>query len=396
MSTPVYRLITRLSADARKQLFVRADLTPIQASGLKQRDLVRLYVEAVQQANDTQRWMIEGIASQTLAISEKGELAEQALRRVCGPDSRLEAVVEADLSLEDRILTIALSEPDLLDRVRNTTMLHHWRDGRFHCEFEVCNPRPLGSEISQAVESIGRIVRSMQGGRRVHPDRFRCRDSDNPERLVDHLAIYLETPASMLMEFPRGETTPQPVLRREARELALEYDARTGRLEIAGKGLGGSKVFRDIAEAFCSRALGDTDYRVVHRQEWELQHFLAEEPPILHPPEGFARARIAEIVAFSPSDPGSKLVIRAGRDQEMADRFRQLGLRPQRLVESVYGVTLTLEAFPEAEEKRGREVRVTLRRPNSKSFDGTTYNDERNIKRWLQSEAFQRPIQTEP
>jgi hypothetical protein len=396
MSTPVYRLITRLGADARKQLFERAGLTPIHGNGLKPRDLVRLHVEAVATADDTQRWVIEGIASQTLAISEKGELAEQALRRVCGPDTRLEAVVEADLSLEERILTIALSEPDLLDRVRNTTMLHHWRDGRFHCEFEVCNPRPLSSEISQAVESIGRIVRGVQRGRRVHPDKFRCRDSDNPERLVDHLAIYLETPASMLMEFPRGETTPQPVLRREARELALEYDAETGRLEIAGKGLGGSKVFRDIAEAFCSQALGDAEYRAVQRQEWELQHFLAAEPPILDPPAGFARARIAEIVAFYPGNPGSKLVIRAGRDQDMADRFRQLRLRPEWLMESVYGITITLEAFPEAEEKLGREVRVTLRRPNSQSFDGATYNDERNIKRWLQSEAFQRPIQTEP
>jgi hypothetical protein len=396
MSTPVYRLITRLQVDSRKQLFERAGLTPIQESGLKQRDLVRLHVEAVEKASDMQRWAIEGIASQTLAISEKGELAEQALRRVCGPDSRLEAVVEADRSLEERVLTIALTESHLLDRVRNTTMLHHWRDGRFHCEFEVSDPRPLCSDISQAVESIGRIVRSVQGGRRVHPDKFRCRDSDNPENLVDHLAIYLETPASILMEFPKGETTPQPVLRREARELALEYDAQTGRLEIAGKGLGGSKVFRDIADAFCMQALGDADYRAVQRQEWELQDFLADEQPILHPPEGFARARITEIVTWSRDDPGSKLVIRTGRDQEMVDRFRQLHLRAQWLVESVYGITITLEAFPESDEKRGREVRVTLRRPNSQSFDGATYNDERNIKRWLQGEAFQRSTQSEP
>ena len=49
-------------------------------------------------------------------------------------------------------------------------------------------------------------------------DHFNYADEEGAGQLIHHIAVYLETPASVLLEFKDGENHPEPVVRREARE----------------------------------------------------------------------------------------------------------------------------------------------------------------------------------
>ncbi len=388
MVNVVHRFITRLSIPARKRLFQHAGIPEVDYSCADARERDRRSFDALAQAEDRARGIVEAIAGSVIAVADKGELAERALRQVCSGNPALDAILEEDAPLEERILKVWFEDPVLLDRTRNLTMSYHWRDGRFHCGYTIPEPRQLHGDISEAVDSIRMIVQNQQGGRRAYADQFSYPHDWEGASLINHIAIYLETPASFLMEFSRGDDVPQPVLRREARELALSYDAASGRLDVAGKGLGGAKVFHDIAQAFCSYALDGAEFQIITRNEWQLGQFMGPNPPSLDPPEGFSVARITEIITFNLSSPGSQFVARAGFDQDAYDRLEELGMDTHRLLETVGRITVTLEAYPVHGEERGRDVRVILKWPNKLSLDGATIDDKRVIERWLDNSPF--------
>jgi hypothetical protein len=388
MVNVVHRFITRLSIPARKRLFQHAGIPEVDYSCADARERDRRSFDALAQAEDRARGIVEAIAGSVIAVADKGELAERALRQVCSDNPALDTILEDEASLEERILKVWFEDPAFLDRTRNLTMSYHWRDGRFHCGYTIPEPQKLHGDISEAVDSIRRIVQNLQGGRRAYADQFSYTYEGEGASLIKHIAIYLETPASFLMEFPRGNDAPQPVLRREARELALSYDAASGRLDVAGKGLGGAKVFHDIAQAFCSYALDGADFQIITRNEWQLSQFIERDRPSLEPPEGFSRARITEIMTFNLNSPGSQFVARAGFDQDGYDRLRELGTDICYLLETVGGITITLEAPPAQGENRGRDVRAILKWPNKLSLDGATIEEKRVIERWLDKPPF--------
>jgi len=394
MANVVHRFITRLNIRARERLFRHAGIPEVDYSCADARERDRRSFDAFAQADDRARGIVEAIAGSVIAVADKGDLAERALRQVCSDNPALDTILEAEASLEERILKVWFEDHVLLDRTRNLTMSYHWRDGRFHCGYTIPEPQKLHGDISEAVDSIRRIVQNLQGGRRAYADQFSYTYEYEGASLIKHIAIYLETPASFLMEFPRGNDAPQPVLRREARELALSYDAASGRLDVAGKGLGGAKVFHDIAQAFCSYALDGADFQIITRNEWQLSQFIERDRPSLEPPEGFSRARITEIMTFNLNSPGSQFVARAGLDQDAYDRLRELGIDSRHLLETVSGITITLEAPPAQGENRGRDVRAILKWPNKLSLDGTTIEEKRVIERWLDKPPFRLDVRS--
>jgi hypothetical protein len=294
------------------------------------------------------------------------------------------------LRMEERILNIWFSDPNILDRARNLAMSYVWRDGRSHCGFMVANPQQVAADLQGAIEAIQEKVQTFQGGRKVYAEFFEYVDEDGsnaskdePVQVIHHIALYLETPASYLMEFPEDGDVAIPVLHRGAKEVAIDYDPRTGRLDIAGKGIGGAKIFAKISEEFRLKAVTGAELTQIRREEWPLHMFLTADP-LLAPPDGFATVRVTELTYRSERPSGGTVIIRAGEGQPAYERGCEIGISASRLsFEKIQAVILTLEALPAREDDLGREVRVTLSWPNICSFVGATLSDRRVIDAWL-------------
>jgi hypothetical protein len=395
MTDIVRRFAVRLSQDAIARLFLDADLPAPDFEGLGPRQRIQRVVERILKAPDAKRGRLEGIAGHVLALANLDDHAERALRAVCRNQQRLLKRLEDDCSLEERILDIWFSDRRILDRARNLAMGYVWRDGRSHCSFMVSNPQQAAADLNQAVEAIREKIQKFQGGRKVYSEFFEYADEDgsgasegSPAQTIHHIALYLETPASYLMEFPEGKDVAIPILHRAAREVAIDYDPGTGRLDIAGKGIGGAKIFADISEEFRLKAVAGAELTKIRRKEWPLHMFLGEVPS-LAPPDGFSKVCVSELVFRSERQSGGKVIVRAGEDQSAYDRMREIGIHASRLLfERVQAATLTLETLPEHEDNPGREVRLTLSWPNACSFVGATVYDRRVIDAWLKQPPF--------
>lgn len=386
----VRRFITRLGPESRHRLFQHLDLAMPDISERKGCERDKRLVEAVLSSADSIRGRAEAISAHVILLSDKGEYAERALRAVCRRDrADLLELLESDLSLEDRTFCLWLEDAPLLDRARNLAMSFHWRDGRYHCGFDVNEKTPLGEHLEQTIIEIQNIVQAIQGGRNVAVDEFTYLDETACGQPVHHFAVYLETPASALMEFREGQNMPIPVLRREAREIAIDYNPRTGRLNLSGKGVGGQKNFSKIAIAFASSALAGAQLTEVTHQDWRLPAFLVKPPPSLSPPTAFSSVRVTEMVLFSRTCPGGQAVLRAGEGQDVYDRMQELGISTEaRALEYVYSITLTVEPALEVPGDVGRRVRVTISGNNSRSFDGASLRDRKIIDAWLEEPPF--------
>ena len=389
MTDAVRRFLTRLETEGRDRLLQHLGLAAPDVSGLKARDREKRLIDAVTTTDDVIRGRAEGISAHVLLLSDKGELAERALRAICDRERvDLLEILESDRSLEERIFFLWLDDAKLLDRARNVAMIHHWRDGRYYCGFTATNPQPVSGDLSKAIHDIQTIVQKAQGGRKVAVDVFTYVNQEASDQLIHHIAIYLETPASMLMEFKNSEH-PIPVLRREAKEIAIDYNTGTGRLEIAGKGIGGSKIFQRLAESFGATALQGTELSEVTHEEWQLRQFVRGHPADLSPPPGYSVVRVTEMVLHSTQTAGGKLIVRAGQGQDVYARLGELGISADRLcLETLYAATFSLEEPSQAENEDGREVRVTLSRPNARSFESASIRDRKAIEAWLKDAPF--------
>jgi hypothetical protein len=384
------RFFSRLGQDAISPLLARAGLPHVELDGLKPHQRSKAAIAAVLHAPDGIRGPLEAVAGNITSLADRGDNAEVALRAVCEGYQHLLEILETDRSLEERILIVSVEQPKLLDRARNLAMSLAWRDSRYQCSFEVDNPKDLARNIDDAVESIRRIVQNIQGGRKVYAEGFTYSDADSTTSAgrVHHIALYLETPASYLMEFKEGEGTAVPVLRREAREMAIDYNAATGRLDVTGKGVGGTEVLREVAEEFRAQAVSDASLTALKRPTWPMGAFLSNVPPPLQPPEGFALVHVSEIALRSQRQNGATAVFRGPHGGTAYDRLRELGIDlAHTAFESISSATLTLDALPD-DVGLTRPVRVTLRLPNALSFDGAGVRDRREIKAWLERHAF--------
>ncbi|MGB7915342.1 MAG: hypothetical protein WCF79_08645 [Rhodomicrobium sp.] len=392
MSSDIRCFVTALSPEGLSLLFQHADLPRIEFDGLGRRERTKQTIEAVLRAPTDTRVRVEAIAHSVGALADKRDLAERALREVCQACDELLAVLEKALSLEERIFTVWLSNPKVLDRARNLAQGYHWRNSRYHCGFLVKKPQPLVNDVQIAKEVIGRIVQEAQGGRKVSLDHFSYADEEGAGQLIHHIAVYLETPASVLLEFKDGENHPEPVVRREAREVAIDYNLQTGQIDVAGKGIGGSKLLMKVAKAFCETALAEAEPTQIIRPEWTLKPFMSGIPTNLMPPPGYAGVRISEIITLSASVPGSRLQIRAGKSEDVYERARNLGLSLRSLAqETVHSVTMALTAIPTSNESEPRELRVILTWPNARSVDGGLSSDQEVIEAWLRRPPFLPP-----
>ena len=392
MSSSIRRFVSALSKEALGLLFQHAQVASIDLNKLSRRERTNRTVQAALDASSKVRGHLEAIANSVLVLAEKRDLAERALREVCQTDGDLLAILERDISLEERIFEVWLKEPRALDRARNVAQGYGWRCGRYHCGFDVKNATRVLNDIEIASETIGRLIQQMQGGRKGSLDHFTYVPEDGSAEAIHHIAVYLETPASFIMEFGDEEDFPVPVVRREAREVAIDYNPKSGRLDIAGKGIGGFRVIDKVARAFCQTALSDAEFVAVTRPEWNLAPFLDSVPSGLATPAGFSTFRITEIATTSVGGAGSQLVLRAPKGIDIYEHAKQLGiclieLSPQ----YVRSIAITLTAVPTPKDTESREVQISLAWPNGRSFDGASFQDQMIVEPWLESPQFQLP-----
>ena len=397
MTDAVHRFFSRLSPEATERVLAHVGLTLPDLSDLGPRKRIRAVLDLVFGAGDDVREQLEGIAGQIVALADQGEFTELALRAVCEGRQELLERLEEEWSLEERILSVSFEQPALLDIARNLAMTFHWKEGRrYHAGFTVGNPQQMNEDIKGALEAIRSLVQSRPGGRKVYTETFTYTDPSQAERSkhgstvrVHHIAIYLEAPAKCLLEFKAGHPKIASVVRREAKEMAIEYCPSTGRLDVVGRGVGGAKVFHGVADVFRAKALSDAPLTELKYEEWPLGLFLQGESPKLTPPSGFSSVRVTRIFLRSQRDDGGRAEFGAGAQGTAFDRMRALGVRAGELdFEWASSVTLTLVAVPPSEEEQGQEVRATLSWPNGLTFAGAGVKDRRVITEWLRGPAL--------
>jgi hypothetical protein len=373
-------------------LFQHTNLAPLDLNKLSRRERTNRTVQATLDAPGNVRGRVEAIANSVIALAEKRDLAERALREVCQADGDLLDVLERDVSLEERIFAVWLKDAHALDRARNVAQGYGWRCGRYHCGFDVKDAGSLSDDFEIASETVGGLIQQMQGGRKVSLDHFTYVPEDGSADAIHHFAVYLETPASFIMEFGDGEDFPLPVVRREAREVAIDYNPKSGRLDIAGRGIGGFRVFDRVARAFCQTALSDAEFVAVTRPEWNLAPFLNGVPSGLTPPASFSTFRITEIATTSVGGAGGQLVLRAPKGIDIYEHAKELGIclieLPPQYVRSI---AITLTAVPTPKDTEPREFQISLAWPNGRSFDGATFQDQMIVEPWLESRQFHLP-----
>jgi hypothetical protein len=342
---------------------------------------------------ETRRGQIEAIVSEISALTSKPDLAELALRAVCHDQPVLLATLEGSQSLDERCWRVWRSDSKLIDRARNVAMKYHWQDSRFHSAFEVSNPGNLKSDLSDAVAAIQDLVQGREGGRRAETDTFSYHDPDTPAgtppAVIHHIAVYLERPARYLMEFGEGEAGVQPIIRHEARELAITYNERTGRLDVSGYGVGGHMALKDIATVFHAEAVENSEMNAVSRRNWRLDVFLAAREPPLCPPEGFVCVRVIELRLRARDNATRRASFKSDAPTSAYDRLHDLGIKQDGLGgELVAGVVLSLQTFQESDDRKPRDVRIRLDWPARRHFDNASIGEQKVLDAWLARQPF--------
>ncbi len=342
---------------------------------------------------ELRRGQIEAIVSEIAALTDKPDLAELALRAVCDEAPDMLTMLDSSLSLEERSWRVWKYDAKLIDRARNVVMKHHWQDGRFHCGFVVSNPGGLHADLTKAVSEIQTYIQSREGGRRAEADTFTYCEAQVEPRVepsrIHHIAVYLERPARYLMEFGSDDDGVQPIIRHEARELAITYNERTGQIDVSGYGVGGQAVLGEIAARFHKDAIDKSSLETITRQDWEFDFFRTTVDPALSPPEGFALIRVTEIKLRARNEATLRASFKADSPSSAYHRMRDLGVSPLAMSgELVAGIALSLKTFPEADSEKAREVRIFLDWPARLKVDNATIAEKGAIESWVRTQPF--------
>ena len=391
MAASVRTFFRRLSPEAIADVLVRIGADTPDFEGLTSAEVAAVSSLTAMDGDD-RRGRIEAIVSEIAALTSKPDLAELALRAVCEGQADLLSMLNSGLSLEERCWRVWTHGAKLIDRARNVAMKHHWQDGKFHCGFTVTNPGGLRHDLTDAVAGIQTYIQDREGGRRAESDLFTYRDpdyADDAPGLIHHVAIYLERPARYLMEFGNEDGGVKPVIRHEARELAITYNERTGQIDVAGYGVGGQRVWREIAETFHAEAIEGSKLETIKRKDWVFDCFRSSVASVFPPPEGFGSVRVIELRLRSREDAMSRATFKTDASASVYDRVVELGIGQRALgQEFVAGVVLNLKTFPAKADQKPRDVRVRLDWPAGLKFDNATIAEQHVLEAWLSLQPF--------
>ena len=388
----VRTLFNRLSFRACRELL---EGVGIDAEGLDEgRNFVRTseIVNRLADAPHGARTEIEAIAGRIVAFSAKADIAERALWSCSDNDPQLTEILNQSASLEERALQFWFRERRSFERANNVASGYHWAGGKFHCAFKVASPGTLVDSLADVAAEIGALIQSQAGGRKVDPDLFSFRDPDTRDEasggpaLIHHLAIYVEAPASYWVGFKDEEDKASPLLRREAKEVSISYNPSKQRLDVSGRGIGGSKMLEKIAQVFEARAIKEIPFEKITRVDWDLEKLLDDEPPVLTAPPGFSAIIVRSLSIRNQSKTGAQAMFRGEGQQSAYDRMAQLGVKATSLAfEMVKSVTLEFKSSA-TDDVPARRIRMTLNWPNSVSFDGATTQEQDVLNRWAQAQ----------
>ncbi|MEL6567663.1 MAG: hypothetical protein AAFQ22_04535 [Pseudomonadota bacterium] len=183
-------------------------------------------------------------------------------------------------------------------------------------------------------------------------------------------------------------------LYRPALEIGLTFDPRQSRLDIAGKGAGGSRVFEAVAKAFSLQALGIVDVEQVDREEWRFERFMSFTVKLPRPPKPFATVAVREIAFRRASDTAGKARFRAEAGRTAYDRIRDFGIKEANLFGELIGqVELEFKELPSAPDTEAERVGLTLSWPNRRSFKNALPEHMSVLDAWLRVELVPWSIQ---
>lgn len=387
MTHAVRRLLVTLSDESLRLLFEDAEVALPQRDGNAASDYRRLLNDTVRRCSDASRNRIEAVAGEVVALGDKTIFGDMALRSAATGEA---AAIATDDSapLLDRALRVLLRAPKEFRRARNIASGLHWRDGRYHRGFRLSAGGAIQSSLRDAASALAAAVQASQGGRHVDHDPFDYADplwkeSGTPP-LVHHVAVYVGAPATSVMEFLNDQDEVARVVRTPAKEVAIDYCPTTGRLDVAGYGIGGGDVLELVAKRFAASALADAQLAQISRREVHLESFARTrvEPP--RPPEEFASARIFELTLRRKAEPAGRASFFGARNQTVYDRISEVGVSLASLgMELVRAVGFEF-AQVRRDDGETRYVQATLTWPNSLTFgSGVGVEERRRIERWL-------------
>lgn len=407
MADDLRRFLRGLSAERLEKFLASEGVACTGLRDLKPLARVKTVVDGVLQAPPDARARVEVIAGNVLSLADLDENAELALRRACRDEPALLEILESEASLVQRILDVWSINRRLLDRARNLALALNWQNSRYHTRYEIAADQRIKDDIEPTVEAIRAKVQAVHGGRKVTADAFLVPQLDPDDAsdaasgwLIHHIAIYLEAPARSLMEFvadgAADETSPTYVLRRRAKEISVQYNPKSGQLDVSGKGVGGPKALEELANVFGAHAFAGEEIvpQKVKRREWQLKVFVDPRRTLdFAPPKGFWRVRPTEIHVRSTASSGARGTFRCGEGQVFTDYLTELGISRKQLEQAdVSWVLLTFDALPDPSDGEGngsdRFVQVKLTWPSGVSFEGVQLDERDVLMDWIDQQEF--------
>lgn len=392
MVDAVRTLFNRLSPTVSRDLLDRVGIDSSDLGELRNFERTREILERLTKAPNTARIEVEAIAGRVVAFAAKSDIAERALWACSQDDSGLADLLNQSASLEERALSLWFLDRRTFERANNVASGYHWAGGKYHCAFRVAAPGTLVTSLQDVAAEIGALIQSQAGGRKVDPDLFSYPDPEHAgetaeERpVIHHLAIYVEAPASYWVGFSDDEDKATPQLRRDAKEVSISYNPAKQTLDVAGRGIGGSKVLEEIAHIFEAYAIQDVPFEKLKRVDWNLDRFLGVDTPVLEIPDGFSSLVVRSVSCRNRSQKSAQAIFRGEGSQDAYDRMKQLGVNPGALAfEWVRSVMFELQST-ETADVPARPVRMTLNWPNGAAFDGATMQEQAVLNAWAQEQ----------
>lgn len=389
MADYLRRLLLHLSSDGIGLLFDRARLpAPELEPGAKSSATTRL-VKLIAQGPDTARDLVEALAHEVGALVDKEDAADMALRSVCAGEPGLMAMLDQSASsLTERCLRIALADGAVFAWARNMATGLRQRDGRYHRAFLVRDPGALQADPSLAASLIAAELQKMSGGRCAKYDVFDYEDhafrGEGRIQTKQHIAIYVGGPAISVSEFDAKTNELLSVIRRPAKEIAIDYCESAGRLDVAGYGVGGGQVLAMIADIFRANALSNAEMSQIERRETHIDNFVRERVVLSDPPDGVTNITIKQIELRSNRKSKGRAIFTGGPGQDAYERMDELDVDRGALSEEfARSVQLDFDFAPCAPDGETRTVSVIVSWPNGLSFSNAGVREKRIIEKYL-------------
>lgn len=380
MSDAVRRIIREVSHETLSRLFDQAGLKmPADLPEAKRARTNALH-DAVSLAEHEARTRVE-VACERVAKFQ-GPFANFALRRACHHDPALMAICDAEQGIIERSLLVLLRDGQAFVRAASLVHNQKYRQLRDHDAFRVkLDAGGAGAmlDLRGLTDRVMKILRAGDGsGRKIEMDPFSY--PSNPadpsaSHDVHHIAVFAQGNAAASQEFL--EHGLDYVVRRPAHEISIDLDPETGRLDIAGRGIGGKEVRARIAAAVALSAGAETAAAPVTVRELVLNSLIRRREFDVSSVPGLLSIELYSLTLEPPEDGAGEAKFTGGPLVAVWERMRVLGLGEQRLdVERVQAAELTLHfAATDIEPERSLTIGLTL--PNR--IDVSSLGMERRV-----------------